>query len=125
MKDNMKESIKAKGAAVKAKLKGMKDKAKGAKQCAAVLAFALCGALLTGCMDTNPASRQNSNAFGDIEPTVKVVLGPPPTAQAPPRRRRRRRRRPPMLSRTSTSTTTTRCRRVRASRRAARLLSRA
>ena len=75
MKDNMKESIKAKGAAVKAKLKGMKDKAKGAKQCAAVLAFALCGALLTGCMDTNPASRQNSNAFGDIEPTVKVVLG--------------------------------------------------
>jgi hypothetical protein len=75
LKDNMKEGIKAKGAAVKAKLKGMKDKAKGAKKCAAVLAFALCGELLTGCMDTNPASRQNSNAFGDIEPTVKVVIG--------------------------------------------------
>lgn len=75
MKDNMKDSIKAKGAAVKAKLKGMKDKAKGVKKCAAVLAFALCGALLTGCMDTNPASRQNSNRFGDVEPTVKVVIG--------------------------------------------------
>jgi hypothetical protein len=75
MKDNMKDSIKAKGAAVKAKLKAMKDKAKGAKKCAVVLTFALCGALLTGCMDTNPASRQNSNRFGDVEPAVKVVIG--------------------------------------------------
>ena len=74
MKDNMKDSIKAKGAAVKAKLKGMKDRAKGGKKCAALVA-AIGVAALCGCMDTNPASRQNSNAFGDIEPTVKVVIG--------------------------------------------------
>ena len=75
MKDNMKESIKAKGASVKEKLKGMKDKAKGAKKCAVLLASLASLASLVGCMDTNPASRQNSNAFGDIGPAVKVVIG--------------------------------------------------
>lgn len=74
MKENMKENIKAKGAAVKAKLKGMKDKAKGAKKLAEATALGLIASLY-GCMDTNPASRQNSNRFGDIEPTVKVVIG--------------------------------------------------
>lgn len=72
MKKNLKESIKAK---VKAKAEATKEKLKGAKKCAALVvscALALCGG---GCMDTNPASRQNSNAFGDIEPAVKVVIG--------------------------------------------------
>lgn len=68
---NLKEEIKSK---VKAKAEAVKAKMKGAKKCAALVA-ALGAAALCGCMDTNPASRQNSNTFGDIEPTVKVVIG--------------------------------------------------
>ena len=59
---------------VKEKAKALKEKLKGAKKCAVVLAFALCGELLTGCMGTNPASRANDNRVGDIEPKVKVVI---------------------------------------------------
>lgn len=73
MKKNLKESIKAK---VKAKAEATKEKLKGAKKCAvALLSLASLLSLCGGCMDTNPASRQNSNAFGDIEPAVKVVIG--------------------------------------------------
>ena len=72
MKKNLKESIKSK---VKAKAEATKEKLKGAKKCAVLLASLASLASLVGCMDTNPASRQNSNAFGDIEPTVKVVIG--------------------------------------------------
>ena len=66
----IKDKIKDKAKATKDKLKA---KAKGGK-CKACAALALLAALC-GCMDTNPASRQNSNSFGDIEPTVKVVIG--------------------------------------------------
>lgn len=61
----IKEKVKAKAKALKEKLKG------SAKKCAALVAV-LC---VAGCMDTNPASRQNSNRFGDVEPAVKVVIG--------------------------------------------------
>lgn len=58
-------------AKVKAKIQQAKRKiARKVKGCA-VIAVLL---MLCGCMDTNPASRQNSNTFGDIEPTVKIVL---------------------------------------------------
>lgn len=72
MKKNLKESIKAK---VKAKAEATKEKLKGAKKCAVALLSLASLLSLCGCMDTNPASRQNSNAFGDIEPAVKVVIG--------------------------------------------------
>ena len=80
-----KEQVKAKAAAVKAKAKGMKEKIKAkvkGGRCAAV-ALALCAAL-AGCMDTNPASRQNAATYGDIvvrigdgaaSNSVSVVVG--------------------------------------------------
>ncbi|MBQ2629218.1 MAG: hypothetical protein IJG13_06025 [Kiritimatiellae bacterium] len=68
---SIKEKVKDKAKATKEKVKA---KAKGAKRCAVlVLMCGLCVAL-TGCMDTNPASRATSNAIGDVEPAVKVVV---------------------------------------------------
>ena len=68
---SIKEKVKDKAKATKEKVKA---KAKGAKRCAVlVLMCGLCAAL-TGCMDTNPASRATSNAIGDVEPAVKVVV---------------------------------------------------
>ena len=71
MNKSIKEKVKAKAKATKEKLKA---KVKGAKRCAVLampfgVAFILCG-----CMGTNPASRATSNALGDVEPTVKVVI---------------------------------------------------
>ena len=71
----MKDRTKTNGAAIKTKLKRMKNKAKGSKKCAALVAALGITALVCGCMDTNPASRQNTNKFGDIVPTAKVVIG--------------------------------------------------
>lgn len=70
---NAKETIKTK---VKAKAKAVKEKLKGAKKCAVlgVITTGLGSVMVCGCMDTNPASRATSNAIGDVEPTVKVVL---------------------------------------------------
>lgn len=70
MKKPVKDKVKAKAKATKEKVKG---KLKGRK-CAVAAALFLCAALC-GCMDTNPASRANSNRFGDVEPGVKVVIG--------------------------------------------------
>lgn len=70
MKKPVKDKVKAKAKATKEKVKG---KLKG-KKCAVAAALFLCAALC-GCMDTNPASRANSNRFGDVEPGVKVVIG--------------------------------------------------
>lgn len=49
--------------------------ARKAKGCASMLlcAFAI-GCIVSGCMDTNPASRQTYASYGDIEPTVKIVF---------------------------------------------------
>ena len=70
MKKSVKDKVKAKAKATKEKVKG---KLKG-KKCVVAAALFLCAALC-GCMDTNPASRANSNRFGDVEPGVKVVIG--------------------------------------------------
>lgn len=66
----MKEKIGAKKAKARGKLA---SKVKAGKSAAAAALF-LCAALC-GCMDTNPASRSNSNRFGDVEPGVKIVIG--------------------------------------------------
>ncbi len=68
----MKEKIEAKKTKAKGKL-AAKVKARK-RNVAAAAALFLCAALC-GCMDTNPASRANSNRFGDVEPGVKVVIG--------------------------------------------------
>lgn len=65
----MKEKIEAKKAKAKGKL-AAKVKARKAAAVAMFLCAALCG-----CMDTNPASRSNSNRLGDVEPGVKIVIG--------------------------------------------------
>lgn len=66
----MKEKIESKKARARGKLAA---KVKAGKSAAAAALF-LCAALC-GCMDTNPASRANSNRFGDVEPGVKIVIG--------------------------------------------------
>lgn len=71
--ETMKEKIAAKKGKAKDKL-AAKVKAKGGK-CAALAALVAFACVLSGCMDTNPASRANSNRFGDVEPGVKVVIG--------------------------------------------------
>lgn len=68
----MKEKIAAKKVEAKGKL-AAKVKSKKGGACAAVAATLALA--LAGCMDTNPASRANSNRFGDVEPGVKVVIG--------------------------------------------------
>lgn len=66
----MKEKIEAKKAKAKGKLASKVKARKSAVSAALFLCAALCG-----CMDTNPASRANSNRFGDVEPGVKIVIG--------------------------------------------------
>ena len=68
-KKPIKEKVKAKAKATKEKLKG------AAKRASALLV--LCGflAALTGCQTPAQASRGTSNEEGDVEPTVKVVIG--------------------------------------------------
>lgn len=71
MEKPKKDKIKEKAAAVKAKVKAAKAKMKAAK-CVALL-FAL--ATLAGCMTPEQASRSTHSAYGDFEPSVKVVIG--------------------------------------------------
>ena len=71
IKGNIKEKVKAKAKDVK---ENLKSKLKGAKKLTEATALGLIASLY-GCMDTNPASRANSNAVGDVRPTVKVVIG--------------------------------------------------
>ena len=66
---SIKERVKAKAKAVKDRLKGTSKKAS-----AIAVAFAL-GALVTGCMTPEQASRSTSGTVGDVEPTVKIELG--------------------------------------------------
>ena len=66
-----KDKIKEKAAAVKAKAKTAKAKMKAAT-CVALL-FAL--AALAGCQHPEQASRSTHSAYGDFEPSVKVVIG--------------------------------------------------
>ena len=62
-------------AKVKAKIQKAKRKiARKVKGMAGVIALLGLVWAIEGCMDTNPASRATSNAIGDVEPTVKVVL---------------------------------------------------
>lgn len=71
------EAMKDKIAAKKAKAKDkLAAKVKGkCKKCAALAAALALVCALGGCATADPASRANSNRFGDVEPAVKVVLG--------------------------------------------------
>lgn len=69
----MKDKIADKKAKAKDKI-AAKVKARGGK-CAALATLFAFACVLGGCMDTNPASRANSNRFGDVEPGVKIIIG--------------------------------------------------
>ena len=78
MKAKIKSKVKAKAAAVKAKAKGIKSKVEAkckGGSCSYCGALAVLLALVCGCMDTNPASRQTYSTYGDNEQTVKIVFG--------------------------------------------------
>ena len=67
-KKPVKEAVKAKAKAIKSKVKGK------AKRCAALVALALFGALIIGCMMPEQASRSTEAQVGDVESSVKVCV---------------------------------------------------